>query len=104
MLQNSGSVTPRINPPLSPAEREQRYRRVLRRQLRRPGRYYNIRITGKMVRGLLKRGYLWPDERDDLNALRQAVILFMSDTLRKTPKPNRKTEDKEIIRTRPCAY
>jgi hypothetical protein len=68
------------------------------------GRYYNIRITGKMVRGLLKRGYLWPDERDDLNALRQAVILFMSDTLRKTPKPNRKTEDKEIIRTRPCAY
>jgi len=104
MLQNSGSVTTRINPPLSPAEREQRYRRVLRRQLRRPGRHYNIRITGKMVRGLLKRGYLWPDERDDLNALRQAVILFMSDTLRKTPKPNRKTEDKEIIRTRPCAY
>jgi hypothetical protein len=43
MLQNSGSVTPRINPPLSPAEREQRYRRVLRRQLRRPGRYYNIK-------------------------------------------------------------
>jgi hypothetical protein len=43
-------------------------------------------------------------ERDDLNALRQAVILFMSDTLRKTPKPNRKAEDKEIVRTRPCAY
>jgi hypothetical protein len=50
---------------------------------------------------LLKRGY----ERDDLNALRQAVILFISDTLRKTPKPNRKAEDKEeIVRTRPCAY
>jgi hypothetical protein len=53
---------------------------------------------------LLKRGYLWPDERDDLNALRQAVILFISDTLRKKPKPNRKVEDKEIVRTRPCAY
>jgi hypothetical protein len=34
----------------------------------------------------------------------QAVILFISDTLRKTPKPNRKAEDKEIVRTRPCAY
>jgi hypothetical protein len=33
----------------------------------------------------------------DLNALRQAVILFISDTLRKTTKPNRKTEDKEIV-------
>jgi len=53
---------------------------------------------------LLKRGYLWPNERDDLNALRQAVILFIWDTIRKTPKPNRKAEDKEIVRTRPCAY
>jgi hypothetical protein len=59
-----------------------------------------IRITGM----LLKRGYLWPNERDDLTALRQAVILFIWDTLRKTPKPNRKAEDKEIVRTRPCAY
>jgi hypothetical protein len=58
------------------------------------------RITGM----LLKRGYLWPHERDDLTALRQAVILFIRDTIRKTPKPNRKTEDKEIVRTRPCAY
>jgi hypothetical protein len=94
MLQNSGSVTTRTNPPLSPAEREQRYQ-----QLRDP-KFYQMRITGM----LLKRGYLWPNERDDLNALRQALILFISDTLRKTPKPNRKAEDKEIVRTRPCAY
>lgn len=53
---------------------------------------------------LLKRGYLWPNERDDLNALRQAVILFIWDTIRKTPKPNRKAEDKEIVRTRLRAY
>jgi dGTP triphosphohydrolase len=33
MLQNSGSVTTRINPPLSPAEREQRYQQVLRESL-----------------------------------------------------------------------
>ena len=98
MLQNSGSVTTRTNPPLSPAEREQRYQQVLR-ELRDP-KFYQIRITGM----LLKRGYLWPNERDDLNALRQAVILFISDTLRKTPKPNGKAEDKEMVRTRPCAY
>jgi hypothetical protein len=42
-----------------------------------------------MVRGLLKRGYLGPDECDDLNALRQAVTLFIWDTIRKTPKPKR---------------
>jgi hypothetical protein len=46
------SVTTRINPPLSPAEREQRYRQVLR-ELRDP-KFYQIRITGM----LLKRGYL----------------------------------------------
>ena len=76
MPQNFGSVTTRIDPPHSPAEREQRYRQVLR-ELRDP-KFYQIRITGM----LLKRGYLWPNERDDLNA-RQAVILFISDTLRK---------------------
>ena len=81
----------------SPAEREQRYQQVLR-ELRDP-KFYQIRITGM----LLKRGYLWPNERDDLTALRQAVILFIWDTLRKKLKPNRKTEDKEIVRTRPCA-
>jgi hypothetical protein len=43
MLQNSGSVTTRINPPLSPAEREQRYQQVLR-ELRDP-KFYQIRIT-----------------------------------------------------------
>jgi hypothetical protein len=88
MLQNSRSITTRINPPLSPAEREQRYRRVLR-ESRRPRRYYDIEITGTMVKGILKRGYLGPDECDDLNALRQAVILFISDTLGKTLKPKR---------------
>jgi hypothetical protein len=59
MLQNSGSVTTRINPPRSPAERERRYQQVLR-ELRDP-KFYQNRITGM----LLKRGYLWPNERDD---------------------------------------
>ena len=88
MLQNSGSVTTRINPPLSPAEREQRYRQALR-ELRDPRPTLQIGITEDMVRGLLKRGYLGPDECDDLNALQQAVILFIWDTIRKTPKPKR---------------
>ena len=68
MLQNPGSVTTRINPPLSPAEREQRYRQALR-ELRDPRRdprpTLQIGITEDMVRGLLKRGYLGPDECDD---------------------------------------
>jgi hypothetical protein len=67
MLQNSGSVTTRTKPPLSPAEREQRYQQVLR-ELRDP-KFYQIRITGM----LLKRGYLWPNERDDFRV--QKVIL-----------------------------
>jgi hypothetical protein len=91
MLQNSGSVTTRTKPPRSPAEREQRYLQVLR-ELRDP-KFYQIRITGM----LLKRGYLWPNERDDLTALRQAVILFIWDTIRKIPKPKRKTEDQETL-------
>jgi hypothetical protein len=73
MLQNSGSVTTRINPPLSSAEREQRYRQALRalrelrdpralRELRDPRPTLQIGITEDMVRGLLKRGYLGPDE------------------------------------------
>jgi hypothetical protein len=103
MLQNSGSVTTRINPPLSPAEREQRYRRVLR-DSRRPRRYYDIEITGTMVKGLLRRGYLGPDECLDLNALRQAVTLFISDTLGKTPKPKRKTEEERKNTESPCTY
>jgi hypothetical protein len=49
-----------------------------------------------MVRGLLKRGYLGPDECDDLIALRQAVILFIWDTigkhLKRTERPKRKKE------------
>jgi hypothetical protein len=48
------SVTTRINPPLSPAEREQRYQQVLREL--RDAKFYQIGITGM----LLKRGYLWP--------------------------------------------
>jgi hypothetical protein len=62
MLQNSGSVTTRINPPLSPADRAQRYREVLR-EFRDP-RFYDIRITGM----LLKRGYLWPNERSSIRS------------------------------------
>jgi hypothetical protein len=85
MLQNSGSITTRTNSRLSPVERAQRYQRGLR-ELRDP-RSYQIRITGKMVRGLLKRGYLWPDEHDDLDAIEQAMNLFLWDSFRKVSKP-----------------
>jgi hypothetical protein len=58
MLQNSGSVTTRTNPPLSPAEREQRYQQVLR-ELSDP-KFYPIPITEEFVRGLLKQGLAAP--------------------------------------------
>jgi hypothetical protein len=85
MLQNSGSVTTRINPPLSPAERAERYRRGLR-ELRDP-KSYPIPITEEFVRGLLKQGYLWPNERDDLDAIHEAMSLFLWDSFRKLTKP-----------------
>ena len=85
MLQNSGSVTTRINPPLSPAERAQRYQRGLR-ELRDP-KSYPIPITEEFVRGLLKQGYLWPNERDDLDAIHQAMSLFLWDSFRSLSKP-----------------
>jgi hypothetical protein len=53
MLQNSGSVTTRINPPLSPAEREQRYQKefYLHRErtafLRCSLKYCHMVIQGK---------------------------------------------------------
>ena len=84
-MQNFSSVPTRINPPRSPADRGQRYQRGLR-QLRDP-RFYPIRITDELVRGLLNQGYLWPDEDDDVDAIHEAMSLFLWDSFRKLSKP-----------------
>jgi dienelactone hydrolase len=48
---------------------------------------YPIPITEEFVRGLLKQGYLWPNERDDLDAIHQAMSLFLWDSFRGLSKP-----------------
>jgi hypothetical protein len=46
-------------------------------------------MTDKTIRGLIKRGYLGPEERDNLTAIRQAMSLFLWDDLREKPKTKR---------------
>ena len=88
MPQNSISVTMRTNMPLSRAELAHRYRQGLRK-LRGPTFLRRIRMTDRTVRGLIKRGYLGAEERDNLTAIHQAMSLFLWDDLREQPKPKR---------------
>ena len=89
MPQNSESVTIRTNTPLTSAELAHRYRQGLPK-LRRPIFRRRIRVTNKIIRGLVKRGYLGPRQRENPTAVRQAVKLFVWDALRKRRKPKRK--------------
>jgi len=82
MPQKFGSVALRSNMPLSPAERAQRYRQGLR-ELSRPRRRLPIKITDQIIKGLVKRGYLGPQECEDSTAIWQAVSLFIWDELGK---------------------
>jgi hypothetical protein len=75
MPQISGSATIHTNMLLSKAERARRYRQGLR-ELRGPTFLRRIRMTDKTVRGLIKRGYLGPEERDNLTAIQQAMSLL----------------------------
>jgi hypothetical protein len=88
MPQNSGSVTIRTNMPLSRAELARRYREGLRK-LRRPIFRRRIGVTNKTIRGLVKRGYLRPEERENSTAIHQAVNLFVWDELLERRKPKR---------------
>ncbi len=88
MPQSSRSVAAHTNLPLSPAERALRYRRGLR-ELCRPRRRLPIRITDQIIKGLVKRGYLGPQERENSTAIRQAVSLVLWDELGKRGKRSR---------------
>jgi hypothetical protein len=79
------SQEPSLNTALSRAELEHRYRKGLRK-LRGPTFLRRIRMTDKTVRGLIKRGYLGPEERDNLTAIQQAMSLFLWDDLREQPE------------------
>jgi len=90
MPQRSRSVAVHANLPLSPAERAQRYRLRLREVRRDPRRQrLPIRITDQIIKGLVKHGYLGPQERENLTAIRQAVSLVIWDELPKLPKRKR---------------
>jgi len=66
-------------------ERARRYRQALRG----PRRRLKIRINDERIRALVKRAYLGPNERDDPKAIRQAITLFLRDSLRKVRKPRK---------------
>ena len=63
--------------PLSKAERS----RLYHQRFRPPSYERKIMVSDKNIDGLLKLGYLGPDERDDEEAITQALSLFISDTL-----------------------
>jgi hypothetical protein len=100
MPQNSISITMRTKP-LSRAELEHRYRQGLRK-LRGPTFLRRIRMTDKTVRGLINRGYLGPEERDNLTAIQQAMSLFLWDDLREQAKTKRTKRD-HVLR-HACGY
>jgi hypothetical protein len=64
------------------------YRQLLRK-LRRPILRRRTRVTNKTIRGLVKHGYLGPEDRENSTAVRQALNLFLWDELREQPKPKR---------------
>jgi hypothetical protein len=70
---------------LSRAERLRQYRR----RFPGPGRRLKLRLSDKRINGLVKRGYLGPNELDNERAISQALRLFLWDTLigdqRQTP-------------------
>jgi hypothetical protein len=66
-----------VSLPLSRAERLRQYHR----RFPGPGRRLNVRLTDKRINGLVKRGYLGPNELDNERAISQALRLFLWDTL-----------------------
>jgi hypothetical protein len=81
-MPNSASGNSGTTFPLSPAERS----RLYRRRFRGPRELVKIRISDEKINGLVKRGYLGQNELDDPQAIKQALSLFLWDTLRKLPK------------------
>jgi hypothetical protein len=89
MPQKSRTVV-HANSPRSPAERAQRYRLRLREVRRDPRRRrLPIGIIDQIIKGLVKHGYLGPQEIEDVTAVRQPVSLVIWDELPKLPKRKR---------------
>jgi hypothetical protein len=88
-MPNSASDNSRTAFPLSPAERSRLYRRRFRVRRGRAtirGSRVKIRVSDDNLNGLVKRGYLGPNELDDVQATKEALSLFLWDKLQKSPK------------------
>jgi hypothetical protein len=51
-----------------------------------PRRFIQIKISDERLNGLVQRGYLGPNEFDDMQAVNEALSLFLWDKLQKSPK------------------
>jgi hypothetical protein len=73
----STNLAPRRRPPLSPAERTRLYRKRRRQGM------LSVRVRPGPVdiAELVKRRYLEPEAREDLNAIEQAADAFISVSL-----------------------
>jgi hypothetical protein len=81
-MRNSASSNSRTTFPLSLAERS----RLYRRRFPVPRRFIQIKISDERLNGLVQRGYLGPNEFDDMQAVNEALSLFLWDKLQKSPK------------------
>jgi hypothetical protein len=81
-MPNSASVNSDITFPLSPAERS----RLYRRRFPVPRLSRKVWISDEKINGLVKRGYLAPDELDDTQAIKEALSLFLWDALLGVPR------------------
>lgn len=97
MSPNSASNSLRNKLPLPPAERLRLYRRGLR--VRR--RSCQITMTGERIKGLVRRGYISPNEVDDMRAIEQAMNLFVWDELEKLGKRIREPATKSVMQGPP---
>ena len=84
-MPNSTSTNSGTRLPLWRAERL----RLYRRQYPGAGRRLEVGLSDKRINGLVKRGYLGPNELDNERAISQALRLFLWDALigdrRQTP-------------------
>ena len=69
--------------PLSPAERSERYGQGLRCTTQSA----SIVVGDRIVRGLVRRGYLGASEIDDIRAVREALSLFFWDEIDRSRGP-----------------
>jgi hypothetical protein len=76
-MPNCTSRNSNVSLRLSRAERLRQYRR----RFPGPGRRLEVRLSDKRINGLVKRGYLGPNELDNERAISQALRLFLWDTL-----------------------